>query len=176
MAGGARPDPKAYEIIVWPAGNGPAEAQLQQALRLSKKEVSLEHGPEDENVMTPVEAGTGGQELALHRVESAKNLATLRVRGKLPAEQPLGLESSDPSKETMLGIRYVPPTEPTERSEPQTSWTPARWDGGAVQFERHFPAYAAGAPMFDARGQVRAIYLGGTFALPIASASTLIKK
>lgn len=176
LASGARLDPKGYEIIVWPAGNSPAEAQLQQALRLSRKDISLERGPQDENVVARVETGAGGRDLPLHRVDSAKNLAVLRVRGKLPSEEPLALETSDAPQEFMLGIRYVPPTEPTEKSEPQTGWTLARWDGGSVQFERQFPAYAAGAPMFDARGQVRAIYLGGTFALPIAGATPFLKK
>lgn len=175
LTGSARLDPKSYEIVVWPAGNGPAEAQLQLALRLSRKEIALERGPEDDSVLTKVDTSAGVGDLRLHRMDSAKNLAVLRVRGKLPSEQPLPLESEQ-AKESLLGIRYVPPTEPTEKSQPVTAWTPARWEGGAVQFDRHFPAYAAGAPMFDARGRVRAIYLGATFALPIGSASPLIKK
>lgn len=176
LAGGARLDPKGYEIIVWPAGNGPAEAQLQQALRLSRKEVSLERGPEDDYVTTQADPSASGAGLRLHRIDSPKNLATLRVRGKLPSEQPLQLEPAEQTNETLLGIQYVPPTEPTEKSQPVTAWTPARWEVSDVQFDRHFPAYAAGAPMFDARGRVRAIYVGATFALPIGNASPLIKK
>jgi hypothetical protein len=187
LADGARLDSKGYEIIVWPAGSRAAESQNGPAWRLSKKEVSLERGVDDDLVDASVDAGAGERRLRVHRLESAKNVATLRVRSNLAAGQPLlveaigetagksARESAGEQKDALLGIRYVPPVEPVEASRALSAWVTVRWEENAVRFDRRFPDYAVGAPLFDVRGRVRAIYLGANSALPIGSALAAAK-
>jgi len=164
LAGGARLDPSGYEVIVWPAGS-----RTSQALRLSRKEISLERTSEDDLSDVPVATSEGERKVRVHRLESSRNIATLRARGKV-SEQPLPTAGTAEAKDSLLGILYVPPAEPVEASRSLTAWVQARWEENAVRFDRRFPEYAAGAPLFDVRGRVRAIYLGGNFALPIGGA------
>ena len=175
LAAGVRLDAKGYNVAVWPAKQGEGEPP-RPALRLSTKEISIERVGDDDWATPSTDSAQAGTAARLHRVGSARNLAVLRLRGKLGAAQPLVAEAAAEPQGALLGLQYTPPVTPVEDSARRNAWAMARWEPGVVRLDRRFPVYAAGAPLYDVRGRVRAIYLGGTFSLPIEAALPLLKK
>lgn len=172
---GYRVRQESYDVAVLlarQASGSQPEGRISAGLR--GKGLKVEESPRDD--MQPVEYYTGDTTVSVpvHRRSTWQNLVLLKVRKREQRGIPLPMIALPAGQELILGLTYFRMAE-GERI-PYTSWALATAGESGVLLDRSFPDEAVGAPVFDDKGRVRAIFVGGDRCLPIQLLQGLTKK
>jgi hypothetical protein len=163
-----------YDVTVKPVkAAGEEEADGKGELRLSAKDWKFEERPKDEWEAVEFNTGDGTAALQLHRKETANSLVLLKVKNRDDSGKVLLLKPLLPGEELLVGISYFRATPGNSGTEPFTSWAVATATEEGVTLDRRFADDVAGAPVFDEKGNVRGIFVGGNRCLPIQAVRTL---
>lgn len=161
--GGYQVETVGYDVTLGPAG--------EAAVHLGPQQVDVAEKPADELVAADYDGPMEKVAVQVHRLDSPQGLVLLRLRASSQSATPLPTAALGEADEILLGITYVHRHGDAERIQAETSWTMARIGPDSVVLDRRFPDYAAGAPLFDLRGRVRAIFVGEDRCVPIQAAT-----
>ena len=153
-------------LILSPAGPGAAKGQGSSDRRLTAREFEIQENPSDEWVNRLQSIGDEERQVLVHRQSTPQALALLKVR-QSSQRPPVTSRDSPNSGEFLVGITYFKDIEDSEQPRPHTEWALATPEAEGLTLDRQFPEIAAGAPVFDENGEVRGVFMEGTFCLPI---------